>query len=181
MTNLEKIDCAIKTTLEAHPDYYEIMTAILMKKLLEEDPLVTAKFFSRANDARAHMIEVSDLDLLSEVIKNAVKVSLLLEKKQIEVSKNEEDLDGSKDDILFGSTACNWITETLKNNPGVNIDQLLEKHPEILTPLVSVFNEVRYGNHPVITIKELDNLSFISEISSVLDRIDRDIHVCEVL
>ena len=83
MTNLEKIDCAVTTTLEAHPDYHEIMVEILMKKLLEEDPLVTAKFFSRANDSRAHIIEVSDLDLLSEIVKNAVKVSYLLKEKGI--------------------------------------------------------------------------------------------------
>ena len=162
MTNLEKIDCAVTTTLEAHPDYHEIMVEILMKKLLEEDPLVTAKFFSRANDARAHMIEVSDLDLLSEIVKNAVKVSYLLKEKGIETSSSEQYLDGSQDDILFGSTACHWLTEELEKQKDTNIDDIMESHPEILGILVSVFKEVRYSNNFIITVKELDNLRFIT-------------------
>ena len=56
MTNLEKIDFAVLTTLNAHPDYSEIMTEILTKKLLDKDPFVTAKYFSRANDAKSKPI-----------------------------------------------------------------------------------------------------------------------------
>lgn len=179
MTNLEKIDCAVTTTLEAHPDYHEIMVEILMKKLLEEDPLVTAKFFSRANDARAHMIEVSDLDLLSEIIKNAVKVSYLLKEKEIDTSSDERYIDGSRDAILFGSTACNWLTEKLENMKDTNIDDILEKHPEILGVLVSVFHEVRYNHNEIITVKELDNSRFISKLSSIFEKIDNDIHSFE--
>ena len=164
MTNLEKIDCAVTTTLEAHPDYHEIMVEILMKKLLEEDPLVTAKFFSRANDA------------ISEIVKNAVKVSYLLKEKGIETSSSEQYLDGSQDDILFGSTACHWLTEELEKQKDTNIDDIMESHPEILGILVSVFKEVRYSNNFIITVKELDNLRFITKLSSIFEKIDNDIH-----
>ena len=34
MTNLEKIDSAIVTTLDAHPDYSEIMKDILLKQIV---------------------------------------------------------------------------------------------------------------------------------------------------
>ena len=176
MTNLEKIDFAVLTTLGAHPDYSEIMTEILTKKLLDKDPFVTAKYFSRANDARAHMMEVSDLDLLSEVIKNAVKTSFLLEQKGIAIIGDATYLDGEKDKTLFGSTACKWISNELENYPKKSLDDILERHPEILPILVSVFEETRYGTDSVITKEELDNPDLIHSLFSVLNRIENDIH-----
>lgn len=176
MTNLEKIDCAIETTLKAHPDYEEIMADVLMKKVLEEDPLVTAKFFSRAGDARAHMMEVSDLDLLAEIIKNAVKVAFLLEEKGFDVSSDEKYLDGSHDDDLFGETACMWIREQLEQHPDTNMDDLLAQHPEILPLLVSVFREVRYQDS-IVTRKELDHPKLLKKVSPLLKKIERDILV----
>jgi len=176
MTNLEKIDFAVLTTLGAHPDYSEIMTEILTKKLLDKDPFVTAKYFSRANDARAHMMEVSDLDLLSEVIKNAVKTSFLLEQKGIATIGDATYLDGEKDKTLFGSTACKWISNELEKYPKKSLDDILERHPEILPILVSVFEETRYGTDSVITKEELDNPDLIHSLFSVLNRIENDIH-----
>lgn len=177
MTNLEKIDCAVTTTLELHPDYQEIMADILMKKILEEDPLTTAKFFSRANDARAHMMEVSNLDLLSEIVKNAYKVSYLLKQKGMSTKVKEQDLNGSKDDVLFGSTACNWIREQLEKHPNTDIDDLLELHPEILPLLVSVFNETRFHEDSVIKKQELDNSELLEKLGTMLERIDNNIGV----
>lgn len=176
MTNLEKIDFAVFTTLNAHPDYDEIMTAILTKKLLDKDPFVTAKYFSRANDARAHMMEVSNLDLLAEVIKNAVKISFLLEQKGIAVTGDVAYLDGRKDKTLFGSTACKWISTQLEKYPKKSLDDILERHPEILPILVSAFEETRYGTSSVITKDELDNPNLIHSLFSVLERIENDIH-----
>lgn len=178
MTNLEKIDCAVTTTLKAHPDYSEVMTEILTKKLLDDDPFLTAKYFSRANDARAHMMEVSDLDLLSEIIKNAVKVSFLLEKKGIQIDGDEANLDGREDDTLFGSTACKWVCDQLKLQPDKNIDDILEQHPEILPILVSVFQETRYNQNPIVDKKELDNPNFTRSFFPLLTRIEQDIHSC---
>lgn len=176
MTNLEKIDFAVLTTLKAHPDYSEIMTEILTKKLLDKDPFATAKFFSRANDARAHMMEVSDLDLLAEVLKNAVKVSFLLERKGVAITGDVSYLDGRKDKTLFGSTACKWISTQLEKYPKKSLDDILERHPEILPILVSVFEETRYGTSKVITKEELDNTDLINSLFSTLDRIENDIH-----
>lgn len=175
MTNLEKIDCAIMTTLEAHPDYNEIMGDILLKKLLEEDPLTTAKFFSRANDARAHMIEVSDMDLLSEIIKNAIKVSYLFEEKKLKTSNKEKDLNGKKDSILFGSTACRWVTETLKKHPNSSIDDLLQQHSEILPILIAVFVETRYCSNGVIVKEELEDSKLLERLEFLFNRIDAEI------
>lgn len=177
MTNLEKIDCAVTTTLELHPDYQEIMADILMKKIIEEDPLTTAKFFSRANDARAHMMEVSDLDLLAEIVKNAYKVSYILKQKGMTKKVKEQDLNGKKDDYLFGSTACNWIREQLDKYPKADIDDLLELHPEILPLLVFVFKETRYHKDAVIKKQELDDTKLIEKTASMLERIDNNIGV----
>lgn len=176
MTNLEKLDCAIMTTLEAHPDYQDIMGDILLKKLLEEDPLTTAKFFSRANDARAHIIEVSDLDLLAELVKNAVKVSYLFQEKGLKTSNKEKDLDGKKDSLLVGSTACRWVEESLRKHQNVNLDELLDAHPEILPLLVSVFMETRYQDNCMIKKEELDDSTLLSNMKELLNRIDADIH-----
>lgn len=178
MTNLEKIDCAVTTTLNAHPDYRgEIMIEILMKKLMDKDPFVTAKYFSRANDARAHMIEVSNLDLLSEILKNTIKVSFLMEQKGMKSISDEMYLDGRKDALLFGSTACQWLREQMEKHPNVHIDDLLEHHPEILPMFVSVFHDTRYNKNSVISIEELDNPDFLGTISLVLNRIDHDIQI----
>lgn len=176
MTNLEKIDFAVITTLEAHPDYHEIMADVLLKKLLDSDPFVTAKYFSRAGDARAHMVEVSDLDLLSEIIKNAVKVSILMEEKGVPTEDKVQYLDGSKDKMLFGSTACRWLTKQLELYPTKNIDDILENYPDVLPLLVSVFKETRYDKDSFITIKELDNPKLLQMVSSILERIEKDIH-----
>ena len=46
MTNLEKIDCAVTTTLELHPDYQEIMADILMKKILEEGDAISEEIIA---------------------------------------------------------------------------------------------------------------------------------------
>ena len=176
MTNLEKIDCAVITTLEAHPDYSEIMTEILTKKLLEKDPFVTAKYFSRANDARAHMIEVSDLDLLAEIIKNAIKVVVILEQRGMIISGKENELDGHNDSTLFGLTSCKWLKEQLEQHPNLNLDDILEKHPEILPLLVSVFYEVRYADS-VMSKEELDNPKLDKLVMPLLSKIENDIHV----
>lgn len=173
MTNLEKIDSAIITTLEAHPDYNDIMGDILLKKILEDDPLSTAKYFSRANDARAHMIEVSALDLLLEVLKNAVKVSYLFEQRKLKTSDKEKDLNGKKDNILFGSTACRWFAEEIKKHQKKNVDDLLDTHAEILPILIHVFKETRYGK-AIIKKEELDKLDSISKLESLLHKIEID-------
>lgn len=171
MTNLEKIDCAVLTTLHAHPEYHEVMTDILMKKMTTTDPFITAKFFSRADDARAHMIEVSHLDLLSEVLKNAIKVAYLMEQKGFVVNKLEQYLDGSQDTLLLGSTAAAWLKEQIESD--VDLESIFEQHPEILPILLSQFVEVRYEKNKVIEKKELEN-SF-EEILSLLKWIDQHV------
>ena len=68
------------------------------------------------------------------------------------------------------------LVNGLEKYPKKSLDDILERHPEILPILVSVFEETRYGTGSVISKEELDNPSLTHSLFSVLNRIENDIH-----
>ena len=123
---------------------------------------------------------------------NAIINSLLKEKSKINIEMfmldKDSREDGSSFEFIFYENNIKYVygftidTERvleeylLEKYTKKSLDDILERHPEILPILVSVFEETRYGTSSIITKEELDNPSLIHSLFSVLDRIENDIH-----
>lgn len=136
--NLEKLDYAIKKTLERHPSWNP--EDILLSLIYEEDP---TKFITSKANARDVISTITREDIIREIAKHALKVAMA----------------DNKYGHLSGKKDCSRFLDYLISNkiPGDKIIEYLQLNPNVLEEISSSFAKIRYKNRKNIDIKGLDS------------------------
>lgn len=166
MSNIEKIDFAIISTISKKGSFFEeeyINEAL--KKLLKEN---FSRGFTKDNNARYDMEQLSKKQIEKEMLKNVVKKYALMKKLGYRINGNKKI---SIDRISSVEDADALMYTIIKNNDINHVSYILEKNPNLYNYLISSFINSRY--HDKRFINKLDDQKKIDgENKKLLEKLD---------